>query len=58
MPFKTASISFEEQLLDQLDAEAALQNRDRSNMLRQILSDRYARKPRLEDKITAGAMKK
>jgi metal-responsive CopG/Arc/MetJ family transcriptional regulator len=58
MPFKNIGISLPEDILDQLNAEAAVQNRDRSNMLRQILSDRYARKPRLEDKIKAGTMKK
>jgi metal-responsive CopG/Arc/MetJ family transcriptional regulator len=58
MAFKTSSISLPEELYALLDAEAESQSRDRSNMLRHILTERYRRTPRLENKLTGGELKK
>ena len=45
-------------LLAFLDNEAASEMRDRSNMIEVILRERYKRKPRLDDKLTRGTLKK
>ena len=58
MTFKTVSISLPADLLAMLDDEARAGSRERSNMLRHILNERYSHKPRLEDKLTHGELKK
>jgi metal-responsive CopG/Arc/MetJ family transcriptional regulator len=58
MSTKTVNISLPEEILSLLDDEAAEQTRDRSKQIQHILADRYKKRARLEDKLTAGAMKK
>jgi hypothetical protein len=51
-------VSPPEDILALLDNEAMAETRDRSNMLRHILNERYRKQPRLEEKLTAGSLRK